>query len=385
MNVLIVSPWFSAPTNGAARVLCDWAEGLASSGHRVAVLTFAEPAGDLAARAEGITVYEVAASRFPLLPSLMMFRRLLALIAAGEGDVVLAGVAFPTAVIVALAGLVRGVRFLVYSHGEDVACVRQTRLRRWMLRWALGRSLGVAANSNFTRDTVIDLGIPGGRVECVPPGTDIARFQAVEPAAVDSLRRQLGLAPGKVILTVGRFDERKGHDVVVRALAGLAGELPDLQYVIAGGGDSSHVRAVAAEAGVQERIHIVPFVPEADMGALYALCDVYVMVSRMDPATHEVEGFGIVYLEAAAAGKPSVAGSHGGCGDAVEHGVSGLVVDPTSVASVQAALARLLLQPELARAMGEAGARRVAPRYSRPASVGRFIQVFTRWSVAGSR
>jgi phosphatidylinositol alpha-1,6-mannosyltransferase len=376
MNVLIVAPWFSSPANGAARVLRDWAEGLAEGGHHVSVLTFAEPVANHAAK--GVALHEVRASRIPFMSSLLMFRRLLALRSAGDAEVVVAGVAYPTAVIVALAGLIRQMRFLVYSHGEDVACVQGSRLRARLLRWALGRSLGVATNSNFTRDQVIALGIAENRVECVPPGTDLDRFQAVDASAVCALRERLGLKPGKVILTVGRFDERKGHDVVVRAMAGLTCQAPRLQYVIVGGGDSSHVRAVAADRGVADRVHIVPFVAEADMGALYALCDVYVMVSRTDPGTHEVEGFGIVYLEAAAAGKPSVAGSHGGCGDAVEHGVSGIVVDPTDVASVREAMGRLLLDPDLARTMGAAGARVVAPRYSRRASIDRFVRLFTR-------
>ena len=101
---------------------------------------------------------------------------------------VVAGVAYPTAVIVALAGLIRQIRFLVYSHGEDVACVHGSCLRGRLLRWALGRSLGVATNSNFTRAQVIALGIAEERVECVPPGTDLERFQAVDAADVRALR-----------------------------------------------------------------------------------------------------------------------------------------------------------------------------------------------------
>ena len=153
--------------------------------------------------------------------------------------------------------------------------------------------------------------------------------------------------------------------MVVRALPRLIRDIPDLHYLVVGKGDPDDLKALAASEGVADRITIVDYVSEGDLPTLYHLCDLYAMVSRWDPITKEVEGFGICYLEAGACGKPCVAGSVGGCGDAVEDGVTGLVVDPTDNDAVYEALRALLTDPDRSHVMGQAGRRRVKDLFTK--------------------
>src|SRR5581483_2624863 len=121
---------------------------------------------------------------------------------------------------------------------------------------------------------------------------------------------------------------------------------------------------LAEKIGMQDRLTIVPFIEEHELPALFHLADVHVMVSRWDETSRQVDGFGIVYLEAAASGRPSIAGSAGGAPEAVMHGVSGLVVDATSPSQTGHAITRLLRNTELAASFGEAGRSRVRNQFT---------------------
>lgn len=187
----------------------------------------------------------------------------------------------------------------------------------------------------------------------VPPGVDIDRFR---PAGDDerlATRQRLGIPTGAtLVLGVSRLVPRKGFDVLLRAVARLAPARPDLVVAIAGAGrDADRLRRVAAEVDAPARF--LGRVPDDELPALYGAADVFAMLCRNRWAGLEQEGFGIVFLEAAAAGVPQVAGRSGGSHEAVEHGKTGLVVDrPTDVGAVAAALAGLVDDADVRREMG---------------------------------
>jgi phosphatidylinositol alpha-1,6-mannosyltransferase len=202
-------------------------------------------------------------------------------------------------------------------------------------------------------------------ITVVPPGVDVERFHPLAPAEVDGARRQLGLpAGGRLVVSVSRLVPRKGMDVLIEAAARLGRRRPELVVAIAGGGrDLGRLERLAGKLGAPVRF--LGRVPDDALPALYGCADVFAMLCRNRWAGLEQEGFGIVFLEAAACGVPSVAGRSGGAHEAVLDGETGVVVDrPDDVDAVAAALARLLDDDEQRAAMGAAARQRAVADFA---------------------
>jgi phosphatidylinositol alpha-1,6-mannosyltransferase len=169
---------------------------------------------------------------------------------------------------------------------------------------------------------------------------------------------------------------RKGQDTVIRALPQVAALVPGVRYVIVGDGPMrSHLADLAAATGVASRVDFRGFAADDDLPVLYAAADVFAMVSRHLAAAGDVEGFGIVYLEANAAGRAVVAGRSGGVEDAVIDGETGVMVDPESIDEVAEALIRLLRDDDLRRRLGEQGRTRVRRDFDRRQQARRLWEV----------
>jgi len=247
-----------------------------------------------------------------------------------------------------------GLPYVLYLHGGEMAPYMRSRtVRRAAQRVLDGASL-VVANSRFTVAHYESLGIRLRTVEVLPPAADTRRFRPdVDATAV---RERYGLTGCRVVLTVGRLVERKGHDLVIRAVAALGDEVGPLRYVVAGTGpEERQLRHLASALGVRDRVVFTGYVPDDELPALYAACDVFAMPSRAVATRDGVEGFGTVFLEAGACGKPVVGGRSGGVTEAVEDGTTGILVDPHDTRALVQALRRLLLDAELRRRMGQAG------------------------------
>ena len=249
-----------------------------------------------------------------------------------------------------------GVPYVVYVYGSESARLGRG-LQGWLMRRALEECDRVVANSDATSAEFRTFGVPEARIVRVYPGVDPHRFRP-GPKDPEGVRRY-GLEGKRVLLTVARLDQRKGHDVVIRALGRLRETHPDLVYLIAGmGREEARLRSLAESLQVKDRVRFAGFVPESDLPSVYNLCEVFVMPNRVTEGTRlegDVEGFGISFVEAGACGKPVVAGRSGGAGEAVLEGTTGLLVDPRSESEVAEAIGRLLENPQEARRLGEAG------------------------------
>ncbi|NLB96282.1 MAG: glycosyltransferase, partial [Armatimonadetes bacterium] len=167
-----------------------------------------------------------------------------------------------------------------------------------------------------------------------------------------------------VLVTVSRLLERKGHDVVLRALPRIAAAVPEVAYLVAGTGPREPVlRRLAGELGVAERVVFAGRVPDEELADYYGAADVFIHPNRELP-NGDVEGFGIVFLEANAAGKPVIGGNSGGTPDAVVDGVTGFLIDPNDVDAVADAAIRLLTDRDLARKLGEQGRERARTEFT---------------------
>jgi glycosyltransferase involved in cell wall biosynthesis len=355
------------PTKGGTAVMFD-GDCRRLGGKEVHIVTAAVP-GDGPFDADNPnTVHRLVLERRPWLrpESLVMYLRLLgrslALAARHRFGSVLAGRALPEGLVAWIVGRLRGCIVVVYAHGEELTGWG----RGWKFRamcFVLQRADRVLANSDFTRDTLIDLiGVRADRIAMVYPTVDTDRFRPGLPS--EDLRALLGLGPAqRLILSVGRLQRRKGFDQVVRALSSLLARGIDAHYALVGiGEDREHLLDLARTAGVAERVHLLGHVEQADLPRWYNASDVFAMPNR--DIGGDTEGFGIVYLEANACGRPVLAGRAGGTGSAVEHGVNGLRVDGEDVDAVGAALAQLLARGEAAQQMALAARRRVEERFT---------------------
>jgi phosphatidyl-myo-inositol dimannoside synthase len=248
-----------------------------------------------------------------------------------------------------------GTRYLVWTHATEI-------MDDWLsplVRPTLLHADLVLANSEFTCSFIESLGVPVSRIAKVQPGADVNRFQPDRDA--HQLATRLGIPPGRVLLTLGtrsKAHRYKGQDMVIRALPAVLRSVPDLVYVIGGAGvDDSYLYNLAQEVGVSEHVKIVGRVEEADIPLLFNCCDIFIMCSREKRTRRGIlaEGFGIVFLEASASGKPVIGGLSGGIPDAVRDGVTGLLVDPRNPSAIALAITRLLTEPELGRTLGHNG------------------------------
>jgi phosphatidylinositol alpha-1,6-mannosyltransferase len=258
-----------------------------------------------------------------------------------------------------------GFPFVVYAHGNEILAAMGSAWDK--PRRALQQAARVLANSRFTASLVEQAGVRRESVEIVHPGCDVELYRPVG-SDPDFRRQILGDRSGdKVIVTVGGLTPRKGYDMVIRALPRVLQRCPNVTYLIA----TSHPRGydrqldeLARGLGVRDRVVFAYHVPTVDLPRIYAMSDIFAMPSRAQLDACDVEGFGIVYLEANACGKAVVAGRSGGVADAVVDGVTGLLVDPLASEAVAEGLGRLLSDPELAVRLGRQGRERVVAQFT---------------------
>jgi len=275
-------------------------------------------------------------------------------------DVVHCGDLFPPGVIAMLLKWSLKVPFLAFCHGEEISQSARYRFQPRLRNRIYHSAEVVIANSELSRRLLLDLGVADERIRKITPGVDCAEFSPM-PGDKDMASRY-GLQNAQVLLTVARLVPRKGHDFVLRAVARLRHEFPNLRYVIAGlGPEEARLRRLAADLEIPELVTFVGYVPQEKLPDYYRLCDAMVMPNREQEG--DMEGFGMTFLEASAAGKPVIGGRSGGASEAVNDGISGMLVDPADLDQLTAAIRKLLVQPRMAEAMGTAGLKRARAEF----------------------
>jgi phosphatidyl-myo-inositol dimannoside synthase len=247
-----------------------------------------------------------------------------------------------------------GSRTVQYFHAEEISA--KPRLAAFAARHA-DASIAV---SDYTASLIAATGASPGRAHVIANGTDIPGDPAPRP--VDR----------PTILTIARVEERyKGHDTMVRAMALVLAKVPNAQWVVIGDGSlRPALEQLAHSYGLADSIRFLGAVSDDERNVWLARAQLLAMPSRLPAGGFAGEGFGIVYLEAAAYGKPVVAGNVGGAVDAVVDGETGLLVDPLDPLAVAEAITRLLTDGELARRLGATGQAR-AQLYAWPRVVER--------------
>ncbi len=257
----------------------------------------------------------------------------------------------------------RAAPHLVIAHGAEITLPGRLPGLNLAARSVLRAADGVIAAGEYpAREVVHAAGRPVHGI-VVSPGVDVDRFVPLDADARAAARRRFRLDPNRpLVLGTSRLVPRKGFDVMIDAIAGLDASV---QLAIAGSGrDRARLESRVTRRGLGGRVKFLGRVPDDDLPSLYASADVFAMVCRDRWLGLEAEGFGIVFLEAAASGVPSVAGRSGGSHEAVVDGETGFVVDPRSVSDVRRSLSRLLGDESLRHGFGAAARARAVAGFS---------------------
>lgn len=251
----------------------------------------------------------------------------------------------------ALVGAMTGTRVVCHAHGNDLFGPQTVdAVTRFLHRRGERYVSRYVAVSDWTGRRLTERGVESSAVEVIPNGVDAARFRN---AQADGLRADLGVPDDAfLLLTVARLVPRKGHRLVLDALRDLDGAA----YAVVGTGpEAERLKRAAAEAGVADRVVFTGYVPDDTLPRYYRACDAYVMPSRHLSANRSVEGFGLSFLEANAAGRVVIGTRTGGIPTAIRHEETGLLCEPTA-RSVADAVRRVMGDSAL-RARMEANAR----------------------------
>lgn len=340
---LVITELFQ-PTKGGTAVWFDEVYRR-MGGAGTHILTADVPGAEEHDRASPNTIHRLGLKRYPWLRPeslpvyLEFFLKTLSVGWRHPVTQIHAGRVLPEGLVAVRAGRLLRLPVVIYAHGEEITTWRQPRRVKAMREAYCGAQL-VIANSEFTRGLLLDMGVQPERVVIINPGVDTERFR---PGLDGSkLRASLGLKPeAKLILSVGRLSRRKGFDYVMQSVPELVRRGLDVHHAVIGKGeDAEYLASIRAASEMPERIHLLGGVSADDLPLWYAASDLFAMPNRDIGA--DTEGFGMVYIEAAACGRTSLTGMAGGTGSAVLDGETGLRCDGNSLPAVTEALFTLL-------------------------------------------
>ena len=357
MKHLLVTNDFPPKIGGIQSLLWEWWRRLPPDSFAVLTSPY-----EGAAAFDAEQPFHIERTREPvLLPHPWMVSRINEMASRVGADLVVLDPAVP----LGLVGPSLRLPYDVVLHGAEVTVPGRLPGMKQSLAYVLrGARHIVAAGSYPAREAERAAGrrLP---ITTVPPGVDTDRFRPLTDDERDAARARFGVPIGaELIVSISRLVPRKGFDTAIRAAAALRASRPDLLLAISGGGrDEQRLRRLVDELGAPVRF--LGRVGNDDLPSLYGCADVYAMLCRNRWAGLEQEGFGIVFLEAAACEVPQVAGDSGGAGDAVVDGVTGLMIrHPDDSREVAVAFEALLDDPAMRRTMGRAGRARAVNEFS---------------------
>jgi len=344
MNRLLVLTELFLPTKGGTAV---WAAEVYKrlGGSEIHIVTADVPGAAEIDTVHPNSIHRLKLKRVPWLrpESLMMYARFffksLWLALTHRFDTVHAFRSLPEGLVAWAVARMTFRPVVTYAHGEELTGWGHGH-KYQVMRFALRHADRVIANSEFTRDELLRIGVNAERITLIYPGVDVEHFRPGLPC--DDLKAKIGLLPGeKLILSVGRLQRRKGFDMVIRSIPELCKLGLSVRYALIGiGEDRDYLYSLVQELGVDDRVHLLGHVDAEDLPRWYNACDVFAMPNR--EINGDTEGFGMVFIEAAACGKPAIAGLAGGTAAAVVDGMTGLRVDGSDQQSVCDGLCTLL-------------------------------------------
>ncbi|MFH1412835.1 MAG: glycosyltransferase family 4 protein [bacterium] len=255
-------------------------------------------------------------------------------------------------------------RYSVFLHGYDLSCALAHPRKAWLAKKILHKAHKIICANSYTGEKVKEIIDQKqlGKVKIVNPG--IAGRPIYNEQAISKLKDAYNLHR-IVLFSISRLIERKGFDKVIEAMPQIVAEVSNLVYYIAGTGpDEEYLKNKVKELPneIQNKIKFLKSLNEADKWTWMNACDIFIMPARS--IGNDIEGFGIVYLEAALAGKPVIAGKSGGVSDAVVDNLTGLMVNPEDINDIAKAVIKLSKYEGLRQRLGDQGRQRAVNEFS---------------------
>jgi phosphatidylinositol alpha-1,6-mannosyltransferase len=282
-------------------------------------------------------------------------------------DHVMVGHILPLGTAVLVCSKFLNIKYSVFLHGMDICfALKQTRKRQLAIKILTHADSIICANS-YVKDTVKNI-VPekeNKRIKTVNPGIAKNIYSPPEKKEMNNLKNKYDLQNDSILFSIGRIVERKGFDKAIEAMPAILKEKNDVIYVIAGAGPDEPLlqnKIKELDPDIQKKILILGKISDDEKWCWLHLCDVFLMPSR--DINGDLEGFGIVYLEANLAGKPAVGGDTGGVRDAISHGVNGYLADPNDPKSIAEKVTTLLNNKKLQEEVGRKGRQRAINEFN---------------------
>ena len=354
-KVLFVTNDFGPDAGGIESFIVGLVERLPSDSVTVYTSSQGDTSGYDSQLSENYGVMVIRDRARMLLPTPRVGRTLKKLVQQEKFQVACFGAAVPLGLLAPTLRKAGIPRIISLTHGHEVWWAKVFPFALALRR--VGQSVDVLTYlGDFTRRNISVALSPKARGAMVriAPGVDVAHFRP--DGAPSKLRVELGLSDKSVIVSVGRLVPRKGQDRLIQALPLIASTIPNVHLLLVGEGSyRKSLERLVDENKVKDHVTFIGRVPNDQLPKYFRCGDIFAMPSRSRLAGLEVEGLGIVYLEASGCGLPVIAGNSGGAPDAVVDGVTGIVVDGTNINAIAAAIVRVLSDPAKRKAMGAAG------------------------------
>ena len=291
------------------------------------------------------------------------------------------GRTLPEGVMALALKLLTGIPYACYVHGEEMHTARSSREFTWLVGRVLDQAAFAIANSRNTKVILQrDWRLPPERIRLLHPGVDTTRFVPKGPDP--AVRARFGWSHRPVVLTVGRLQRRKGQDHLIRALRAIRQQVPDVLYAIAGEGEErTPLEELVRREGVSGAVQFLGEPDDATLIECYQQCDLFVLPNRQ--VGEDIEGFGMVLLEAQACGKAVVAGASGGTAETMWVGQTGEIVNCSNPEPLAEVVSRLLVDSDRRMRMGEAGRRWVEERFDWVSLTRQAERLFTQAPIVG--
>ncbi|HEY3131652.1 MAG TPA: glycosyltransferase family 4 protein [Acidobacteriota bacterium] len=365
MKVLMLTGSYRPEVGGIAEVMSGFAAALVQRGLQVNVLAATPGASRFSTASLPVTEFELPARGYSK-RVLQCRRAVSSLLRQSSFDRVIASSWSPFAVSIPGRLKRRTPALDIFCHGMDLLEPSSSLRYRMLMRRTLQRADKILANSHYTAKLAQAMGAKDGDVVVMHPGVDSKTF--TPGTSNPTLLARHEIPPNApVLLSVGRLVERKGFDMVIRALPMVQRAHPSVVYLIVGDGpDRERLSDLAKSMGVSQNVRFTGNIPAAERVAYYQLATLFVMPNRLIPENGDVEGFGVVFLEAAACELPSVGGDSGGVPDAIQNGVTGFLVDPLNPKDCAEKISLLLGDEETRKKMGKVARARVRTEFNWP-------------------
>lgn len=325
----------------------------------------------------------------PLIREILSFLFLLKLAYRKGLKVVVCMHWFPLAFVVYMLCLFTKTPYIIYAHGSDFVDDKITfkrfvkNLFKPIKRVMFNYAAYIFTVSNFTKQLLLKDKIRNNNIIVFHNAVNMQFFK---PGPKSNLLPNNKTTPnGPMILTVGRLDPHKGHDIVLKAIKSLLEEFPRLTYLIVGTGpNEQYLSQLIKEFKLNNHVKLLHEIPDDLLPSLYQTCDIFVMPSRhLQNRTDLIEGFGVAFLEAAACAKPAVGTYTGGIPEAVLDGQTGILVNPDSVEELVKAIRRLLVDKSFAHLLGQNARKRVEKELNWELTAEKFLSLLTKlWNKA---